>query len=480
MPDGLDELYQQALDRIKKQAGDDGALGIRILGWITHARRPLSVNELRYGLAVEYDKKKEESPARFDEDNLLSPGSLVDVCAGLVIVESSSQRIRLVHYTTQEYFDKTRSHLFEDVEVDISRACLTYLSYDIGTEFEEIKYEILQSYPFLSYACHYWFSHVNSNLLAENPDAVLLNAVARFKNLDCMSRSIDILRNIILGDAWTRKLGIDFAGVRGSRTFPLEVASRMGLEELVTVLLDRRTGSCPGLDTSLIFASYSNPLEVVKILLEHGASVDGTFDIAIGGVTESYTALSAACRRGHVSIVGLLIENGADIHGRLTPRWPPIHTAAKYGWPVITDLLLKSGVDINRRNSNGQTACHVAADSSEENSLAYLLHAGCNLEVKDDNGDTPLHLAAENARPETVELLFQKGADLFAEDDIGLTSRDVLDDRLARSDYIPGGYEPGEHERIERIIALLHQLEEEPFLFTSVESTTANQIPPEP
>ena len=94
----LDELYREAL-RIQKQAGTDGELGMRILSWITHAKRPLSVDELRYGLAVEYSDVPEHVE-EFDEDNLLSPGSLVDVCAGLVVIDSSSQVVRLVHYTT--------------------------------------------------------------------------------------------------------------------------------------------------------------------------------------------------------------------------------------------------------------------------------------------------------------------------------------------------------------------------------------------
>lgn len=41
MPEKLDELYRQTLERIQKQAGDDEVLGMRILSWITHAKRPL-------------------------------------------------------------------------------------------------------------------------------------------------------------------------------------------------------------------------------------------------------------------------------------------------------------------------------------------------------------------------------------------------------------------------------------------------------
>lgn len=69
MPGGLDELYRQTLERIQKEAGDDGTLGMRILSWITHARRPLLVGELQHGLAVEYCDDG-EGLQEFDEDDL--------------------------------------------------------------------------------------------------------------------------------------------------------------------------------------------------------------------------------------------------------------------------------------------------------------------------------------------------------------------------------------------------------------------------
>lgn len=108
------------------------------VSWITHARRPLLVGELRHGLAVEY-RDDGEGLQEFDEDNLLSPGSLVDVCTGLVIIDSTSQIIRLVHYTTQEYFDNARLHLFKGAEIDMSRARLTYLSCSWDTKLRIVE-----------------------------------------------------------------------------------------------------------------------------------------------------------------------------------------------------------------------------------------------------------------------------------------------------------------------------------------------------
>lgn len=109
VPDLLDQftlsrflLAALQMDRISATSivkGIKSALTSMPVSWITHARRPLLVGELRHGLAVEYCDDG-EGLQEFDEDNLPSPGSLVDVCAGLVIIDSTSQIIRLVHYTT--------------------------------------------------------------------------------------------------------------------------------------------------------------------------------------------------------------------------------------------------------------------------------------------------------------------------------------------------------------------------------------------
>lgn len=130
---------------------------MRILSWITHARRPLLVAELRHGLAVEYCDEG-EGLQEFDQDSLLSPGSLANVCAGLVIIDSTSQIIRLVHHTTQDYFDNARLHLFKGAKVDMSRACLTYLSGSWDTKLRIVE-EPFFDFPHSKEIFHRQFNH---------------------------------------------------------------------------------------------------------------------------------------------------------------------------------------------------------------------------------------------------------------------------------------------------------------------------------
>ena len=452
----LDETYRDALKRIQKQAGDDGELGMRILGWITHAKRPLSVNELRYGLAVEYSDIPEEME-EFDEENLLSPGSLVDVCAGLVIIDANSQVVRLVHYTTQEYIDKARLDLFEGCEVDMSRACLTYLSQrsSIDIDHRSIKFELFPSYPFMDYACHYWFFHVRNCLLSERPDSSFVKAVAYFKSSDSINFSVHLLCRLRID--W--KSRYRWFGYK-TETYPYEVASYLDFEDLMAVLLDPRVGPYPNLDSSLFLASSQDHLDMARLLLQNGAARDVTLQY---GLNRTLSALEVACQEGNLAMAESLVEHGADIHCRSTARNPPIHAAARGARSNIIDILLSKGVNVNARDSSGRTACHMAAGRGYIRLTRRLIDAGCDLELRDDDGNTVLLTCARySTHVETFELLLDRGADACAKNKEGKTVRNIIEE-------LPGYYN-GEHQaHAERVVEILRHAEQK-----STTTTTNN------
>ena len=441
----LDELYREALDRIQKQAGDDGDLGMRVLSWITHAKRPLSVDELRYGLAIEYSEVQEDLED-FDEDNLLSPGSLVDVCAGLVIIDSNSNVVRLVHYTTQEFFNKARLDLFEGSEIDISRACLRCLSYDhdIKSHYGELRINLFHSNPFLKYACQHWSSHVKSELLTEIPNPKFVKAVADFKSSDAIRFGVLLLYGLIL---------FLYISEEKCETF-LELAAGLGLEDLVAVLLDTRTRPFPVSDISVTFASYKGNLNVVRQLIQNGGAVDSAFPNAFSSGTIS--PLESACVRGHLAVAEFLIEHGADIYGRSSAEHPPIHAAAISENTDLINLLLKKGVNANARNQAGWTACHQAGSRDLTETVRFLIDAGCDLELKDDNGRTVL-LTCCHSNFDMIKLLLDRGADACAKDKKGKTLRHKLEENLQQPHY---KLEAGDPHDTMRAIELLRKAEQ--------------------
>src|SRR3984885_6493359 len=160
--EALNQAYGEAIERIECQLPGNRTRAKNVLSWITCALRPLTKGELCHALAVELGDKE------LDQDSIPDIEDVVSVCAGLVTVDEESGIIRLVHYTTQEYFKRTRERWFPNAETDITKVCLTYLSFhafgsgfcQTDTEFEE-RLRLNQLYD---YVAHNWGNHAREAL----------------------------------------------------------------------------------------------------------------------------------------------------------------------------------------------------------------------------------------------------------------------------------------------------------------------------
>ena len=423
MPREIDSLYRETVDRIKKQPGDDGNLGMRILGWMTHTRRPLTVDELRYGLAVEYDEADEaaEEAKILDYDNILPAQSLVDVCAGLVMINPQSQVVRLVHYTAQEFFDKERSDLFGDTDADMAQACLTYLCYDTNivdgtmTSLElRILLEILLTHPFLDYASTFWLSHVHSRHTRLDSSPTFPKAAAYIKDSGRLQFCATIWDAL---SAKSRPYARSDSLIQLS-TALLETASKWGHLDFVKILLDLRSWSTGTLEGALHSASSRGYVEIAKLLCKHGASVSSW-------AHDGSSALHKACRAGHGGVARALLENNWSLlNARDRWMWTPLHYAARYGTSQVVEYLVSLGLDIEAQTPLGLTACHLAAARGDIQSLKSLMYVGqpdSIISNRTKKGRTPLHFAAESGHLEVARILLRAGADPMARDEKGYT-----------------------------------------------------------
>src|SRR5205085_8041493 len=119
------------------------------------------IAEIQHALAVKPEDTNIAEEALPDEDLLVS------VCVGLVTIDQESNMMRLVHYTTQEYFERVRMSKFPDAQRSIATACLTYVSFDVFAEgycFSDQEMDMrLQEYPLLEYAAQYWGEHARGD-----------------------------------------------------------------------------------------------------------------------------------------------------------------------------------------------------------------------------------------------------------------------------------------------------------------------------
>jgi hypothetical protein len=189
-PAALDVAYGEALQRIEGQLVGDRELARKALSWITLAKRPLTTAEICCALAVEPDEDK------VDPENVLTPGDLVSVCAGLVVVDQESAVIRLVHYTTQEYFTRTENVWNPGSQLHIATTCLTYLSFSTfqsGCCSTDKEFEArLQQNQFLDYAAKHWGSHVKT---VETEVAALACELLQGKSFPCVAQVLWVPNN---------------------------------------------------------------------------------------------------------------------------------------------------------------------------------------------------------------------------------------------------------------------------------------------
>ncbi|KAI1661134.1 hypothetical protein F4813DRAFT_378815 [Daldinia decipiens] len=170
----LNSAYETAMERINGQEEGFKDLAIRILSWITCAKRPLTTLEIQHALAVEVGDQE------IDENNIVDIGLMLSVCAGLVTIDEKSNIIRLVHYTVQEYFERTQDRWFPEAQLSITKVCVAYLSFQwfSGGVQEQIWSNPLYEYVIESLGHHVRASPLCQEVLSflKSPDPVKVPA----------------------------------------------------------------------------------------------------------------------------------------------------------------------------------------------------------------------------------------------------------------------------------------------------------------
>lgn len=119
----IDEMYTETLSRIQKQSKDLAQLAMRMLYWIFYSLLPLNIEELRHAMAI---MDLDDDQNSLEEEDFHDETLLVTSCGGLVFVDPESKIVRLVHYTTQEFFNQKGMVIFPNARSEIIRTCLRY------------------------------------------------------------------------------------------------------------------------------------------------------------------------------------------------------------------------------------------------------------------------------------------------------------------------------------------------------------------
>lgn len=142
-----------------------------------------------------------------------------------------------------------------------------------------------------------------------------------------------------------------------------------------------------GGDTALILASREGHVEIVRLFLEHGADLNFQDD-------DGNTALLEACIYGHIDVVKLLLDLGADPNIWSEYRSTPLIFASCGGYIEIVGLLLEHGANPNLQDDDGESALLEACIYGHIEIVKLLLeHEVVELNLRDKFGNTASGLA---------------------------------------------------------------------------------------
>ena len=99
-----------------------------------------------------------------------------------------------------------------------------------------------------------------------------------------------------------------------------------------------------------------------------------------------------------------------------------LHNASVNGRIDVVQRLLDRGADLNERNKILQTPLDVASEHGKLAIAKKLIKYGADVNSRDTLGWTPLHVAARHEHIDVVELLLNNGADIHATEREGYTA----------------------------------------------------------
>jgi ankyrin repeat protein len=168
--------------------------------------------------------------------------------------------------------------------------------------------------------------------------------------------------------------------------------------------------------TALHRAADGGHLAVVELLLNRGADPD------IRDEGDNATALHFAAERGALPIVKLLIERGADIHG-----FGDLHGWDVLGWATLHDEMHRDVAEYLLKNG-AQHNIFTAVAMGDVEAIRRLAEVSRDVMDKPmaiwEGRRRPLHLAVRKKRSAVIPVLLDLGAEIDAMDIDGLTPLD--------------------------------------------------------
>ncbi|KAI1057209.1 hypothetical protein LB507_001457 [Fusarium sp. FIESC RH6] len=384
---GLDEQYDEAMRRIQDQEPERKALAMKILTWIVHAEKPLTMQMLKHALAVREDCDE------LDKNYIPRSETILSLCAGLVTVEKDWVAL-FAGLVTGEKVRDVGNVWFADAEAEMIITCGTYLSLRSAPGSTRRRKRLL---PLYDYALYHWYHHVRE-IPGRATEWLLRFAKAGTK--------------IPFNEPVDEYQDLPRTGLAG-----LHLAAYCDLRQIAAHLIG--SGFCADEQdadgrTPLSYAADAGREAIVNLLLAEG-------DVDPNSPSKCYafrgmTPLMFASKNRHKAVVDLLLDrHDIDIDAQDSDGKTALFHAVISGDMSVVAGLRKKGANMEITDNGGKTVITVAVGKGDVNWVEFLLNCGAspNPTPAGRNDKTPLSCAASDGQVDIVKLLLDKGADPY-------------------------------------------------------------------
>ena len=341
LPDSLDETYERILRDIRKP---NQGHAHRLLQCLVAAVRPLRVEELVEVLAFDFNTggMPKLNPSWRWEDQ---EEAVMSACSSLVTIvkDGDARVVQFSHFSVKEFLtadrlaepirDVTYYHIrLEDAHTILAQACLgVLLRLDDRVDRDSIK-----NFPLALYAAQYWPTHAR---VLENLSSQIKDGMEYLFDADKLHLSIWLWVYNEDKAPWELS-SMSTACPEKSEAVPLYYAAKLGFRDLAEHLIAKHP--------------------------EH-VNARGGYEV---------TPVHVAAAAGHVNILSLLIEHGADVEGQGIDGGTPLHQASWNGKLEAGQFLLSRGADVDALNEDNATALMCAASAGCVELARTLLERG--------------------------------------------------------------------------------------------------------
>ncbi|KAL6412486.1 1-alkyl-2-acetylglycerophosphocholine esterase [Ilyonectria robusta] len=331
LPSTYEKAYEKTFERVLGQPDSIVNLAKRVLNWVVHAKRPLTMLELQHAIAIKLSSKS------IDPESLESSKLILASCLGMISLSKVDGRVSIIHSTARQFLVTNEQELSDMPQLNISCICLKYLTFDElssgSCESATSLRQRLARMPFLDYCARAWGHHVRQfqevlwdelvTVLCSPPLCASAWQVLHYRRLEDEEASEEVFslqcRN---------PHGLHVAAFWGFAGFITR--SSWKLHETNFSPVDSHGW------TPLHWAASLGNEESANGLLNHGVNINASD-------ANSWTPLTFAVVKGHFNVVKLLLSRGADRNTQDTLKLSPERWASICSHDDILQLLRETG-----------------------------------------------------------------------------------------------------------------------------------------